>query len=102
MDDTDWLAARFEEARPHLRLVAYRMLGSLPDADDAVQNAWLRLSGASPGDLRNLTGWLTTVVARECLKTLRSRRRRREEPIDDILDTTAATGPDDPEAAALL
>ncbi|MGD0704521.1 MAG: sigma factor [Trebonia sp.] len=68
MDDTDWLAARFEESRPHLRLVAYRMLGSLPEADDAVQNSWLRLSGVNASELENLTGWLTTVVARECLK----------------------------------
>lgn len=101
MDDADWLAARFEECRPHLRLVAYRMLGSLAEADDAVQGAWLRLSGANAGELENLTGWLTTVVARECLHALRARRRRREEPIDDALLTTAAPA-DDPEAAALL
>ena len=101
MDDADWLAARFEESRPHLRLVAYRMLGSLPEADDAVQNSWLRLSGANASELGNLTGWLTTVVARECLKTLRARRRRREEPIGDALVTTAG-GADDPEAEALL
>jgi RNA polymerase sigma-70 factor (ECF subfamily) len=101
MDDADWLAARFEESRPHLRLVAYRMLGSLPEADDAVQDCWLRLSGADTGDVENLTGWLTTVVARECLKTLRARRRRREEPIGDALAVTAA-GADDPEAEALL
>ena len=101
MDDADWLAARFEESRPHLRLVAYRMLGSLSEADDAVQNSWLRLSGANASELGNLTGWLTTVVARECLKTLRARRRRREEPIGDALVTTAA-GADDPEAEVLL
>src|SRR5215472_1509137 len=101
MDDAGWLAARFEESRPHLRLVAYRMLGSLPEADDAVQNSWLRLSGANASELENLTGWLTTVVARECLKMLRARRRRREEPIGDALVTTAA-GADDPEAEALL
>jgi RNA polymerase sigma-70 factor, ECF subfamily len=101
MDDADWLAARFEETRPHLRLLAYRMLGSLPEAEDAVQNSWLRLSGADASELENLTGWLTTVVARECLKTLRARRRRREEPISDALVTTAA-GTDDPEAEALL
>jgi RNA polymerase sigma-70 factor (ECF subfamily) len=101
MDDTDWLAARFEESRPHLRLVAYRMLGSLPEAEDAVQNSWLRLSGVNARELENLTGWLTTIVARECLKALRTRRRRREEPIDDALVTTAA-GADDPEAQALL
>jgi len=101
MDDADRLAARFEESRPHLRLVAYRMLGSLPEADDAVQNSWLRLSGANASELQNLTGWLTTVVARECLRTLRARRRRREEPISDALAATAA-GADDPEAKALL
>src|SRR5215470_15077428 len=100
MDDADWLAARFEESRPHLRRVAYRMLGSLPEADDAVQDSWLRLSGASAGDLENLTGWLTTVVARECLKTLRARRRRHEEPLGDALAETAA-GTDDPEAEAV-
>jgi RNA polymerase sigma factor (sigma-70 family) len=101
MDDDDWLAARFEESRPHLRLVAYRMLGSLPEADDAVQNSWLRLSGVNASELENLTGWLTTVVSRECLKTLRARRRRREEPIDDAVVTTGA-GTDDPETAALV
>jgi RNA polymerase sigma factor (sigma-70 family) len=101
MDDADWLAARFEESRPHLRLVAYRMLGSLPEADDAVQNSWLRLSSANASELENLTGWLTTVVARESLKMLRARRRRREEPIGDAVVTSAAAA-DDPEAEALL
>jgi RNA polymerase sigma factor (sigma-70 family) len=101
MDDADRLAARFEESRPHLQFVAYRMLGSMPEADDAVQNSWLRLSSANASELENLTGWLTTVVARECLKMLRARRRRREEPISDALLTSAA-GADDPEAEALL
>jgi RNA polymerase sigma factor (sigma-70 family) len=101
MDDADLLAARFEESRPHLRLVAFRMLGSLPEADDAVQNSWLRLSSADTSELENLTGWLTTVVARECLRTLRDRRRRREEPIGDDLVTSVA-GADDPEAEVLL
>lgn len=101
MEDADWLAERFEESRPHLRLVAYRILGSLHEADDAVQNSWLRLSSVNASELENLTGWLTTVVARECLKTLRGRRRRREEPIDDALATTASAE-DDPEAQALL
>jgi RNA polymerase sigma-70 factor (ECF subfamily) len=101
MDDADWLAARFEESRPRLRLVAYRMLGSMSEADDAVQNCWLRLSGVNASELENLPGWLTTVVARECLKMLRSRRRRREEPLGDALIATAA-GADDPEAEALL
>jgi RNA polymerase sigma factor (sigma-70 family) len=101
MDDTDWLAARFEASRPHLRLVAYRMLGSLPEADDAVQNSWLRLSRSDLDQVRNLTGWLTTVVARECLKMLRTRRRRREEPLEAVPAWPA--GPlDDPEAAVML
>ena len=104
MDETDWLAERFEEQRAHLRTVAYRMLGSHAEADDAVQNSWLRLSGADTSEVENLAGWLTTVVARECLKMLRSRRGRREEPLAD-----AVTEPpgreydvDDPEAAVLL
>jgi RNA polymerase sigma factor (sigma-70 family) len=101
MNEADWLAARFEEQRAHLRAVAYRMLGSLTEADDAVQNSWLRLSSANASELENLTGWLTTAVARECLKMLRGRRRRREEPISDALVTSAA-GADDPEAEALL
>jgi RNA polymerase sigma factor (sigma-70 family) len=81
MDDTDVLAAAFEEHRAHLRGVAYRLLGSMPDADDAVQEAWLRLTTVDPGEVENLGGWLTTVVARVALNTLRSRRRRPEEPI---------------------
>jgi RNA polymerase sigma factor (sigma-70 family) len=101
MNDADWLAARFEESRPHLRLVAYRMLGSLPEADDAVQNSWLRLSSANASEVENLAGWLTTVVARECLNMLRARRHRREEPIGDAADTMAA-GAAGPEEEALL
>src|SRR5512142_2589418 len=101
MDDADWLAARFEESRPHLRLVAYRMLGSMPEVDDAVQNCWLRLSGVNASELENLTGWLTTVGARECVKMLRARHRRREDPLDDALVGSAA-GAADPEAEALL
>ena len=76
-DDSDWLAERFEEHRPHLRAVAYRMLGSLAEADDAVQDAWLRVARAGAGEVENLGGWLTTVVARVCLNVLRSRRLRR-------------------------
>jgi len=79
MDENDWLAARFEEDRPHLRSVAYRMLGSLNEADDAVQEAWLRLSRSDTRDIENLTGWLTTVTARVCLNMLRSRGSRRED-----------------------
>src|SRR5262249_27329634 len=81
MNDNEWLAARFEEHRPHLRAVAYRMLGSLTEADDAVQDTWLRLSRAGSGDLDDLGGWLTTVVARVCLNKLRTRKVRREEAL---------------------
>jgi RNA polymerase sigma factor (sigma-70 family) len=81
MDDTDVLAAAFEEHRAHLRGVAYRLLGSMPDADDAVQEAWLRLTTVDPGEVENLGGWLTTVVARVALNTLRSRRRHPEQPM---------------------
>src|SRR5215475_14241307 len=81
MDENDWLAERFEEHRAHLRAVAYRMLGSLSEADDAVQEAWLRVSRAGTTDVQNLGGWLTTVVGRVCLNMLRSRRTRREAPL---------------------
>jgi RNA polymerase sigma factor (sigma-70 family) len=81
MDDSEWLAGHFERHRPHLRAVAYRMLGSLAEADDAVQDTWVRLSRSDPGDVQNLGGWLTTVVARVCLNMLRSRHHRREEPL---------------------
>lgn len=90
MEENEWLAERFEEHRPRLRAVAYRMLGSLSEAEDAVQNAWLRLSRADADDINNLGGWLTTVVGRECLHLLRSRRRRRE----DLVDTVAQPLPD--------
>jgi RNA polymerase sigma-70 factor, ECF subfamily len=83
MADSDWLAAAFEENRDHLRAVAYRLLGSMTDADDAVQDTWLRLTGADTSDVENLGGWLTTVVARVSLNMLRSRRRRHEEPVGD-------------------
>jgi RNA polymerase sigma factor (sigma-70 family) len=83
MPDTDWLAVAFEEHRDHLRAVAYRLLGSMPDADDAVQDTWLRLSGADTADVDNLGGWLTTVVARVSLNMLRARRYRQEEPVGD-------------------
>ena len=81
MDENEWLADRFEEHRAHLRAVAYRMLGSLTEADDAVQDAWLRLSRAGTSGVENLGGWLTTIVARVCLNMLRSRNRRREESL---------------------
>jgi len=104
MNEADWLAVRFEEQRAHLRAVAYRMLGSLAEADDAVQNSWLRLSRADTADVENLAGWLTTVVARECLKMLRDRRSRREEPLTDAAVEPSAGDHDasDPEAQALL
>jgi RNA polymerase sigma factor (sigma-70 family) len=100
----EWLAERFEEHRPHLRAVAYRMLGSLSEADEAVQEAWLRLSRSDPSGIENLGGWLTTVVARLCLNTLRARRSRREEPLDTRLPDPIVSRPDgiDPEHEALL
>jgi RNA polymerase sigma factor (sigma-70 family) len=79
MNEHEWLADRFEEYRPHLRAVAYRMLGSLAEAEDAVQDTWLRVSGASTSQVENLGGWLTTIVARVCLNMLRSRNLRRED-----------------------
>jgi RNA polymerase sigma factor (sigma-70 family) len=85
MEENQWLADRFEEHRPHLRAVAYRMLGSLSEADDAVQDAWLRVSRAGAGEVENLDGWLTTIVARVCLNLLRSRNTRREESLDGHL-----------------
>jgi RNA polymerase sigma-70 factor (ECF subfamily) len=81
VDEGDWLAARFEENRSRLRAVAYRMLGSLSEADDAVQDAWLRLSRADSSRVDNLGGWLTTVVSRVCPDRLRARTSQREEPI---------------------
>jgi RNA polymerase sigma factor (sigma-70 family) len=104
MADTDWLAAAFEEHRAHLRAVAFRLLGSMTDADDAVQDTWLRLSGANAGEVENLGGWLTTVVARVSLNMLRSRRYRREEPAGDSepAGTAVATETADPELEAVL
>jgi RNA polymerase sigma factor (sigma-70 family) len=104
MSEQDWLARQFEEHRRRLRAVAYRMLGSLSEADDAVQEAWLRLSGSEPGEIENLSGWLTTVVARVSLNMLRSRAVRREEPLsphlpDPIIDRADGV---DPEHEALL
>ena len=82
MHEHEWLAERFEENRGHLRAVAYRMLGSRSEADDAVQEAWLRLSRTEPSGIENLGRWLTTVVARVCLDMLRSRKSRREDALD--------------------
>jgi RNA polymerase sigma factor (sigma-70 family) len=104
MDDSEWLADRFEEHRTHLRAVAYRMLGSLADADDAVQDTWLRLSRAGADDVENLGGWLTTIVARVSLNMLRSRHTRREESLEVRLPdpvVSAEDGPQ-PEEEALL
>ncbi|HTE59010.1 MAG TPA: sigma-70 family RNA polymerase sigma factor [Solirubrobacteraceae bacterium] len=104
MDEREWLAGRFEEDRNRLRAVAYRMLGSLSEADDAVQEAWLRLNRTDTSDVENLDAWLTTVVARISLNMLRSRNARREEPIgvqmpDPIVGRADGT---DPEHEALL
>ena len=104
MTEQDWLAERFEEHRTRLRAVAYRMLGSLSQADDAVQEAWLRLSRSDASEIENLGGWLTTVVARVALNMLRSRTTRREEPLgvripDPIVGPANGT---DPEHEALL
>lgn len=89
VNENDWLAERFEENRGHLRAVAYRMLGSPSEADDAVQESWLRLSRSEASGIENLGGWLTTVVARVCLDMLRSRSARREEPLDADLPEPA-------------
>jgi RNA polymerase sigma-70 factor (ECF subfamily) len=104
MDDEEWLAGHFERHRPQLRSIAYRMLGSLAEADDAVQDAWLRLSRSGADDVENLSGWLTTIVARVCLNILRSRGRRREEPFDVHVPDPVITleGEAQPEDAALL
>jgi RNA polymerase sigma-70 factor (ECF subfamily) len=99
MDQHEWLAERFEEHRAHLRAVAYRMLGSLSEADDAVQEAWLRLSRSDADEIENMGGWLTTVVARVSLHMLRARRRHREEPFsvrlpDLVVDPADGTNPE--------
>ena len=94
--DSDWLAGAFEAHREHLRAVAYRLLGSMSDADDAVQDTWLRLTSADASEVENLGGWLTTVVARVSLNMLRSRRRRPEQPVGDSwpapVEASAADG----------
>ena len=112
MDQHEWLAEQFETNRSHLLAVAYRMLGSLSEAADAVQETWLRLSRADTGEVENLRGWLTTVVARICLDMLRSRRAHREESLDALTSASAAqttpepvadrTDETDPEHEALL
>ena len=104
MEDHEWLAKRFEENRAHLRAVGYRMLGSLSEADDAVQEAWLRLSRSDTSGIENLGGWLTTVVGRVCLDMLRSRKSRREEPLGARLPEPIISREDgiDPEHEALV
>jgi RNA polymerase sigma factor (sigma-70 family) len=104
MDENQWLAGRFEEHRAHLRAVAYRMLGSLTEADDAVQDTWLRLSQSGAGEVDNLGGWLTTMVARVCLNMLRSRNRRREQSLGVHLPDPLISPQGDlqPEEEALL
>jgi RNA polymerase sigma factor (sigma-70 family) len=104
MDEQQWLAERFEEHRTHLRAVAYRMLGSVSEADDAVQEAWLRLSRSDTSDVENLGGWLTTVVSRVSLNMLRSRKSRREEPLDVRMPEPIVSRADgmDPEHEALI
>src|SRR5215207_4940197 len=104
MTDQQWLAERFEANRPHLRGVAYRMLGSLTEADDAVQEAWIRLSRTDTSQVENLRAWLTTVVGRVCLNALRSRQTRPETPLETHLPD-AIVSPEagvDPEQEALL
>jgi len=100
MDEHEWLADRFEANRTRLRAVAYRMLGSLSEAEDAVQEAWLRVSRADASGVENMRGWLTTVVARVCLNMLQSRKSRREEPLDfhvpdPILSRADGSSPED-------
>jgi RNA polymerase sigma factor (sigma-70 family) len=104
MNDSEWLADRFEEHRPRLRSVAYRMLGSLSEADDALQDAWLRVNRAGAGEVDNLGGWLTTIVARVCLNMLRARNRRREESLEEHLPDPVVSpyGAPQPEEEALL
>jgi RNA polymerase sigma factor (sigma-70 family) len=104
MSDTNWLAEQFEANRAHLRGVAYRMLGSLPEADDAVQEAWLRLSRADSDRVENLGGWLTTVVGRVCLDMLRTRKSRREDALEPerVEQLPGPIGRRDPEQELLL
>ena len=104
MDDKDWLAQRFEQHRARLRAVAYRMLGSLPEADEAVQDAWLRLSRSGAEGVENLGGWLTTIVARVCLNLLQARKARPEHPAGLRMPDPVVTreGQADPEQEALL
>ncbi|MGB0094789.1 MAG: sigma-70 family RNA polymerase sigma factor, partial [Solirubrobacteraceae bacterium] len=103
MDEREWLTERFQQHRSHLRAVAYRMLGSVPEADDALQEAWLRIRDQDPASVENLQAWLTTVVGRVCLNMLRSRRSRPEELCVHVPDPVVSfEEDDDPEHEALL
>jgi RNA polymerase sigma-70 factor (ECF subfamily) len=102
MPTPEWLADRFEEHRTHLRSVAYRMLGSVSEAEDAVQESWIRLGRSDVSAVENLRAWLTTVVARVCLDMLRTRTSRREAPLDVHVPDPVVTSADDPESSAML
>src|SRR5512143_3395789 len=103
MPTPEWLAEQFEQHRAHLRAVAYRMLGSASEADDAVQESWIRLGRTDVSDVENLRAWLTTVVARVCLDMLRTRTSRREDPLDThIPDPVITRADEDPESDAVL
>src|SRR5882724_3080147 len=104
MEEHDRLAEQFEASRSHLQAVAYRMLGSLSEAEDAVQESWLHLSRSDRSSVENLGGWLTTVIARVCLDMLRSRKSRREESLEASVPepSTSRQGEIDPEEEALL
>ena len=102
MDERDWLAGQFERHRPHLRAVAYRMLGSVGETDDAVQETWLRIRGQDPEAVQNPQAWLTTVVGRVCLNMLRARKTRREELAEHVPDPVVSFEADGSEHQALL
>src|SRR2546423_10114401 len=103
MDEHEWLAEQFEANRTHLQAVAYRMLGSLSEADDAVQESWLRLSRADTSGVENLGGWMTTIVGRVCLDMLRTRKSRREDSlVTQALDPVSAEDAADPEHQAVM
>src|ERR687891_19108 len=102
MDEREWLTERFEQNRPRLRAVAYRMLGSVSETDDALQEAWLRIRDQDPETVENMQAWLTTVVGRVCLNMLRSRRARREEPSVHVPDPVVSFEDDGPEHEALV
>ena len=104
VDGAEWLAERFDDNRDHLRAVAYRMLGSVSEADDAVQEYWLHLSRSDPSGVENLQAWFTTGVARVCLDMMRSKRSRREEPLEPHIPEPIVSRQDgvDPEHEALL